>query len=165
MSAMRIPLLLILSGLALHAVAREKELKPYCLPATGARGDEATLNSTLAAAGATSESELKEKMAHCCPQHLGECRAAGGICLPSYANAFCRLSVDCLCPSGSCTCCFFQLPCKGICSFNGGIGFCRSRCRPNERPIPGKCGCGGSSCSCCSSALRSESEDLEPYLG
>lgn len=63
---------------------------------------EDSVNATLAA-------ELNNMTKRCCQEQVGECRAAGGVCIPSHANAFCRMTVDCLCPSGSCTCCFFQL--------------------------------------------------------
>ncbi|XP_037789230.1 uncharacterized protein LOC119584616 [Penaeus monodon] len=138
MSALQMLLLLTITWLAVHAFAQEEYIPDYCLPLPGAMAGEDSVNATLAA-------ELNNMTRRCCQEQVGECRAAGGVCIPSHANAFCRMTVDCLCPSGSCTCCFFQLPCKGICGFNEDFGICRTKCRPNERPIPGNCPCGDTS--------------------
>lgn len=75
----------------------------YCLPPPpGATADGDSVDATTAAT-------MVNMTKRCCQDQVGECRAAGGVCVPSHAHAFCRMTVDCLCPSGSCTCCFFQL--------------------------------------------------------
>ncbi|XP_042875012.1 uncharacterized protein LOC122255162 [Penaeus japonicus] len=138
-------LLLVPAWLAVLTVAQGD----YCLPPLGAPNDEVAADYVLEASGVTTLAALESEMSFCCQQQFTGCQNAGGVCMPSYVRSLCPHTVDNLCPSDSCTCCIFRLPCKGLCNFGGKIGQRLCGCQSNERAIQGKCPSGDEACTCC----------------